>query len=47
MAHPWSGLVKFFKEAGQRDAALTALGILGMLDPAMANRVGPWLLETW
>ena len=47
MAHPWSGLVKFFKEAGQRDAAFTALGILRMLDPAMANRVGPWLLETW
>jgi Tfp pilus assembly protein PilF len=47
MAHPWSGLVRFFSETGQPDAARTALGILRMLDPVMANRAGPWALETW
>ncbi len=47
MAHPWSGLVRFFNETGQRDAAGTALGILRMLDPMMASRFGPSLLETW
>lgn len=47
MAHPWSGLARFFNETGQRPAALTALGVLRMLDPVMASRVGPALLETW
>jgi protein O-mannosyl-transferase len=47
MAHPWSGLVRFFSETGQPAAARTALGILRMLNPVMANRTGPWALETW
>ena len=47
MAHPWSGLVRFFSEMGQHDAARTALGILRMLDPVMANRASPWAIETW
>jgi len=47
MAHPWSGLVRFFSEMGQHDAARTALGILRMLDPVMASRASPWAIETW
>jgi len=47
MAHPWSGLARFFAATGQRDAALTALGILRMLSPSMAQSVEPRLLETW
>ncbi len=47
MAHPWSGLARFFAATGQRDAALTALGILRMLSPSMAQSVEFRLLETW
>lgn len=47
MAHAWSGLARFFDETGQRRGALTALGILRMLNPSMARRVEPRLIETW
>lgn len=47
MAHPWSGLAKFFDETGQRQGALTALGILRMLNPSMARSVELRLIETW
>ena len=47
MPQPWAGLVKANLELGQRDAARTAYGILGMLDPRMAAAIGPALLTTW
>lgn len=46
-SHAWAGLVKVHLEMGQPDAARTAYGILGMLDPRLAARVGPSLLTTW
>jgi len=47
MPQPWAGLVKANLELGQRDAARTAFGILGMLEPRLAASIGPALLTTW
>jgi Flp pilus assembly protein TadD len=47
MAHAWFGLARFLDVTGQHDAALTAHGILRMLNPGMASGVGPMLLKTW
>ena len=47
MAQAWAGLARFFAEAGQPQAALTAHGILRMINPAMASRIGPVLLTAW
>lgn len=47
MAHAWSGLARFYAETGQSQAALTAHGILRMINPVMASRIGPALLTAW
>ncbi len=47
MPQPWFGLTRFSNETGRHSAALTALGVLQMLNPELARRIGPTLLETW
>ena len=47
MPQPWAGLVKVNLDLGRRDAARTAFGILGMLEPRLAASIGPALLTTW
>src|SRR5574341_106070 len=43
----WFGLARFAYEAGHPEAARTALGILRQLNPILAARIGPTLLESW
>ena len=47
MPQPWFGFARFSNETGRHSAALSALGILQMLSPELARRIGPTLLETW
>jgi Flp pilus assembly protein TadD len=47
MPQPWFGLARFSNETGRHSAALGALGMLQMLNPELARRIGPTLLETW
>jgi Flp pilus assembly protein TadD len=43
----WFGLAQVNLETGHRDAAHKHWGLLGQLDPTLAQRFGPLLLPTW
>jgi Tfp pilus assembly protein PilF len=43
----WYGLARVNLETGNTDAAHKAWGLLGQLDPKLAERFGPLLLPTW
>ena len=43
----WFGLVRVNLEPGSLQAAHTAWGILGQMDPALAGRLGPAFITTW
>jgi protein O-mannosyl-transferase len=43
----WLGLARVYLDLGRPDAARTAKGILGQIDPKFAARIEPAFLQTW